>query len=185
MSSKTRRDTITRTLSNNPHAQAMIASISNEGKTDGMGFEIKHVQPGRGFSSTEYAAKEMSNGQIVNRRTFYPGPFDGAAGLSNEIKESFSVWVCWEEYRSDENLFDSPPDMSLPEGAVGWEDQAWDGPRNWYAVFDDGELAEAFALSLGKSLDDIPPVNRDIQKIQVEIGSPAETPKQAVRKIKI
>lgn len=122
--------------------------MAREGKTSGMGYKVEHVQPGAGFSATEYSSKTLGNGRIVQLTTYYPGPFGGAAGLSTEITECYSVFVGWEEYNPEyERMFDSPP-LSLPPGAIGWSDATFDGPRNWFADFDDAERAGAFAASL-------------------------------------
>lgn len=141
---------IARTLQNNPHAQPMLEVMARKGKASGMGYVVEHVQPGRGFSSVEYSSKNLPNGQVVLLRTYYPGPFDGLAGYSTEITETYSVFSCWEDYdeSSDAEYEAPPPQVALPAGATGWGCRAWDGPRNWFAEFDDVELAEAFANSL-------------------------------------
>lgn len=150
----TRAGGIARTISSNPATNSMLQIMAREGKTSGTGYKVEHVQPGAGFSATEYSSKNLGNGRIVQLTTYYPGPFDGAAGLSTEITERYSVFVGWEEYNAEyERLFDTPP-LFLPSGAIGWSDAAFDGPRNWYADFDDAELAEEFAASL-------PPVGED------------------------
>jgi hypothetical protein len=95
-----------------------------------------------------YSSKTMPNGWTVACRTYYPGPYDGLAGLSSEIVTTYSVFVGWEEYNIEyEQMFDAPP-LSLPMGATGWGDATYDGPRNWYAEFDDVELAEQYAAAL-------------------------------------
>ncbi len=96
------------------------------------------------------------------RTTYYPGPFDRLAGLPDEIWDVYQVWVGWEEADSaDEETYDSPP-LQLPAGACGWRCHAWDGPRHWYARFDDAAAAEAFALSLPARAENerIPPLKR-------------------------
>lgn len=141
----TRATGIARTLGHNPLARGMLAVIAHEGQVDGMGYKVDHVRPGRGFSAIEYSSKKMANGRHVACRTYYPGVFDGMTGLPTEITTTYSVWVGWEEYNLEyEKLYASPP-LELPPGAVGWGDNAQDGPRDWYAEFDDGKLAEAFA----------------------------------------
>jgi len=157
-----RTSAIAQTLSTNPLASGMLAVMSHEGQTDGMGYDVDHVTPGRGFSSREYASKQLPNGRYVFRETFYPGPFDGMAGYSTEITETFSVWVGWEEFNEHyEALYDSPP-LALPAAATGWHDTAFDGPRHWYADFADAESAEAFATSLAQCAEDtwFPPLIR-------------------------
>jgi len=139
---------IARTISSNPATSSVLQIMAREGKTSGMGYKVQHVQPGGGFSATEYSSKTLENGRIIQLTTYYPGPFDGAAGLSTKITERYSVFVGWEEENGEyERLFDAPP-LSLPSGAIGWSDAAFDGPRNWYADFDNAELAEAFAATL-------------------------------------
>ncbi len=143
-----RSNAITQTLSSNPCAAGMLAVMSHEGKVDGIGYKVEHVQPGRGFSAVEYSVKELPNGRQVTCRTDYPGLFDGLVGLPTDITAIYSVWVGWEEYNPDyERLYDSPP-LPLPVGATEWSETAFDGPRHWYADFTDPELAEAFAESL-------------------------------------
>lgn len=157
-----RNEMIIRTLANKPFVTAMLDVMSHEGKTDGVGYKVEHAQPGRGFSATEYASKLFPNGRKVFRRTFFPGPFDGMAGYPVDIIEHHSVFVCWEEYREDEQMFDAPL-VALPSGASSWDSAAFDGPRYWYAVFPSAELAEAYAASLPGSDEDTLPFCRDTQ----------------------
>lgn len=157
----TRNEMIARTLSGRPFVRELVEVMSHEGKTDGMGYEVEHVRPGRGFSSTEYASKQSPNGQKVFRRTFYPGPFDAAAGYPSDIVEEHSVFVCWEEYRDDEEMFDAPL-VALPAGATSWSSTAFDGPRYWYAEFPSPDLAEVYAASLPIYQDNVPPFSRDV-----------------------
>lgn len=135
----------------------------HEGQTDGLGYTVERVVPGRGYSCREWSSKKMPNGRHVACMTYYPGPFDSMAGLPSEITTVYSVCVGWEEYNPEyEKLYQSPPGLDLPEGATGWGDTAYDGPRNWYAEFDDPEAAERFAMSLPdyQEGDDIPPLKR-------------------------
>lgn len=154
-----RNSAIARTLGNKPFTGGLLAVMAHEGKTDGVGYEVEHVSPGRGFSAWEYATKKFPNGHRVFRKTFYPGPFDALAGYPGDIVERHSVFVCWEEYREDEQSFDAPL-VSLPIGAIGWCDTAFDGPRIWYAVFPDAESAETYAMSLPTFNEDLPPFER-------------------------
>lgn len=155
-----RNELITRSLAGKPFTSGMLAVMSHEGQTDGVGYEVEHVQPGRGFSAVEYASKTLPNGRKVFRRTFYPGPFDVMAGYPGDIKESHSVFVCWEKYHENEQMFDAPL-VVLPAGATSWSDTAFDGPRYWYAEFPSPELAEAYAASFPDSGEDTPPFSRD------------------------
>lgn len=159
----TRNKGIAQVLRSNPHAQPMLAVMSRECKVSGMGYEVEHVQPGGGFSCTEYSSKSLQNGRTVALTTYYPGPFDGLAGYSTEITERYYVWVGWDEYNEEvETLHDAPP-MDLPAGAIGWDCRNYDGPENWFAEFDDAEMAEAFANSLPpyKEGEDIKPFLRN------------------------
>lgn len=159
-----RSEMIARTLTNKPFAAGMLAVMSHEGKTDGVGYEVEHVRPGRGFSATEYASKLFPNGRKVFRRTFYPGPFDAMAGYSADIVEHHSVFICWEKEREDEQMYDTPL-VALPAGASSWDSTAFDGPRYWYAEFPSAELAEAYAASLCGSGEDVLPFCRDTQEV--------------------
>lgn len=159
----TRNTGIAQVLRTNSHAQPMLAVMSREGKVSGMGYQVEHVRPGRGFSCTEYSRKTLPNGQTVSLTTFYPGPFDGLGGYPTDITEQFRVWVGWDAYNDEcEALFDAPS-MELPAGATGWDCTAFDGPPNWFAEFDDQEAAEAFADSLPpcKEGDVIPAFRRN------------------------
>lgn len=144
---KTRNEGIARTLADRPMTAGLLEVMAHEGMTDGVGYEVEHVQPGRGYSAHEYASKQFPNGHQVSRRTFYPGPFDAMAGYPGEITEDHSVFVCWEEYREDEDMFDAPV-IPLPIGAISWGSTAFDGPRYWRAEFPCAESAEAYAASL-------------------------------------
>jgi len=161
----TRTATITKNLSHVPGAKAVSALIDNIGKTDGVGYEVEHVRPGRGFSSTEYAYKTLPNGRVVCRHTYRPGPFDGLAGLSTDIKEAHLVWMGWEQYTETSDDHTEPPqEITLPASAFKWHSNAWDGPRNWFADFgDDFEAAEAFAATQTacKAGDEFPPMTRE------------------------
>lgn len=154
---------ITQVLQQNPLARPMLAIMARKGLLSGMGYEVEHVQSGGGFSATEYSRKELPNGRSVGLTAYYPGPLDGLAGLSTEITETYYVYVGWEEYNEQyERLYDTPP-IDLPSGATGWDDAAFDGPRNWFAEFADAELAESFASSLPPYNDGdiIPPLLRN------------------------
>jgi hypothetical protein len=116
------------------------------GATDGVGYEVMDVRPGRGFSYRETAVKEMGNGRRVERIAEYPGPFDGVAGLSTTITERFRVCVGWEPF--DEVLSEVDP-MPLPKGASKWINPDLCDDSIWFAEFEDQDAAEVFALSLG------------------------------------
>lgn len=163
-------DAIIKTLDGKPMAGSLREVMSHEGKVDGMGYMVDHVQPGRGFSAMEYSHKDMSNGARVNCETHYPGPFDGVAGRSTAIVCEYFVFIGWEVYREDEQSFDSPPNqIELPNGAIGWSDWAPDGDRSWFAKFDDPELAEAYATGLTHLVgDNTPPM--------IRIDAPANIP---------
>lgn len=152
---------IPKNLKSNPMAKPMAAILEREGKTDGMGYEVFHVSPGRGFSCNEYAKKTFPNGHQVNRRTYFPGPFDGMAGLSTEIEEHYTVWVGWDECPNGERTsFPSPP-IPLPDGAIEWHENS-SGAQNWYAYFgQNGEAAEKFAAGLSNIEDESPPFQRE------------------------
>jgi hypothetical protein len=116
-----------------------------------MGYTVDHVQPGRGYSCVEHAHKEFPNGRSVFLTTRYPGLFDGLAGLSTDITEEYEVWLGWEEYDKEvEDNPDAPPPggLELPAGATKWKVTAYEGPMHWWAVFEDGDLAEAFCAGL-------------------------------------
>lgn len=123
--------------------------LDHEGKTDGLGYTIDQVKPGRGFSAFEYSHKDMSNGRRVERSTYHPGPFDAAAGLPCDIEERHFVWVGWGHEGSEAKL----PPIDLPNGAK-WDNCSFDGPVNWYAEFEDGQLAEEYAASLPELPED-------------------------------
>ncbi len=155
-------------LENNPAAGLCAEVRSHEGRTDGVGYLVDHVQPGRGYSSVEYASKEFPNGRHVLRRTYYPGLLDGLVDLPTDINETFQVWLGWEEFdesvENSENL--TPPgDLILPQGALGWNATAYDGPIHWWVKFDDQELAEAFCAGLPPlcSIDELPLIRKKEQ----------------------
>lgn len=159
---KARNSIIAKTLGKHPETALLLISLSHEGRTDGLGYHVDDVIPGRGLSSVERSSKRLSNGVQIQCRTYYPGPYDGLAGLSTDIEVRYRVWVGWEEYNHEfEALYDAPP-IALPAGAIGWWDAAFDGPRNWFAAFDDPELAEAFAASLPEGdYENTAPLRRD------------------------
>ncbi|MCX7173898.1 MAG: hypothetical protein NT159_08225 [Proteobacteria bacterium] len=148
----TRNTGIAQVLRNNPHARPMLSILAREGKVSGMGYTVEHSRPGRGFCCTEYSTKVLPNGRQVSLKTFYPGPFDGLAGFPTDITEEYSVWVGWDKEGEEH---DAPP-MALPAGATRWGIAAFDGPCNWFAEFDDPELAETFAGSLPPCREDEP-----------------------------
>lgn len=157
----TRNKGIEAVLRHNPHAGPMLEVLSHEGQTSGLGYTVEHVQPGRGFSAREYSKKTLANGHSVYCMTYYPGPLDALAGLSSDIEERYSVFVGWEVYREDDHLFDAPPSLTLPEDAYAWGDQAYDGPRSWFAEFRDAAAAEAYAASLPEYTTDVSPLVRE------------------------
>ena len=138
-------------LESNPAAELCEQVRRHEGHTDGVGYFVDHVRPGRGYSSVEYAHKEFSNGRWLHRITKYPGLFDGLVGLPTEITEMYEIWLGWEEFDKEvEDNPDAPPPggLELPAGATKWKVIAYDGPMHWWAVFDDPDLAEAFCAGL-------------------------------------
>lgn len=139
---------------------------SHQGKKDGMGYVVDQVVPGRGYSCREWSSRVMPNGRHVACMTYYPGFLDSLTGQPSEITSVYSVFVGWEEYNPEyERLYQSPPGLSLPDGATGWGDAAYDGPRNWFAEFEDPDAAERFAMALPpyKEGDEIPPMKRAVQ----------------------
>lgn len=144
---RARTSSIIKTLQAKPNMGTLVQTLMHEGLTDGMGYEVKHVQPGRGFSCTEYSEKMMPNGTIVFCRTYYPGPYDALAGYPSDVVTEYSVGVAWERYTERQDEFDSPYLVRRPEGLVRWDSTAYDGPCYWYAVFSDVGVAEAYAIS--------------------------------------
>lgn len=136
---------IIKTLQSRPMSGSLQDVLKHEGKTDGMGYLVMMTKPGRGFSCREWSKKQMENGTWVLCETYYPGPFDALAGLPSDLVSEYAVGISWEKFTEREGEFNTPYGVSLPDGAIRWADAAGDGPRYWYAVFEDVELAEAFA----------------------------------------
>jgi hypothetical protein len=114
---------------------------------DAMGYKTDRIQGGAGFSYTRYASKQMVNGVWVNLREHVPSPLD-AKGLG--ITSHYSVFV---------GMTDTGEDLPCPFFVpVGCDSFAPDAEVNWYADFgDDGESAEAFALSMGPDASKLEP----------------------------
>ncbi|MCL4682387.1 MAG: hypothetical protein KJZ92_14095 [Rhodocyclaceae bacterium] len=139
-----------------------------QGRIHGSGYLIEHWEHRPGQAYSLYGAKEMSNGRRVALHLHMPGPFDKLAGIESTVEERYLVWVGWEEYDPEsERLYDFPPQMKLPAGAIGWFDTAFEGPRQWFAAFDNAEAAEAYALSLPQACEEEPALERNALVDQV------------------
>lgn len=114
---------------------------------DGMGYKTDQIQGGGGFSYTRYASKKLTNGVWVNLREHVPSVLDvNAAGITSK----YTVFVGMTDRGED-----LPCPFFIPGGVDCW---APDCEVNWYADFgDDGQAAEAFALSMGAKADEIEP----------------------------
>jgi hypothetical protein len=117
-------------------------------KTDGTGYIIKTVKTGPGYSSTEYATKELPNGRTVSRTTEFPSIFDKIIGIDSSITVTFGVYVGYHDESPNQNQTVRKPPMPLPPFAHAWDTSAWDGPIYWFADFKDQTHAEEYALSL-------------------------------------
>lgn len=130
------------------------------GKSDGMGYTVVDITPGRGFSYRETAIKQFPNHRSIRRETYFPGPLDGMAGYSTEIKARFHIYVGWEPYFDGcEELFPEPP-ISLPSGAAEFVDPDICDDRIWFVVFDDEEKAEEYVKSLPELPEYVEPFQR-------------------------
>lgn len=104
-----------------------ILKISSE-------WEIYEERHGRGMSMSLHGRRQVGPVWLL-KSVWYPGPYDGLAGYSTEIKEQVSVWFCHQD--------EEPPSSELPQGALGWIGlEAEDGHLyHWYANFGDNEEA--------------------------------------------